>query len=163
MNSSDSDVESDITSDSDVEKLAFQAFNFMKEKLNRHKLIEKVDKPASCKLMTSSHRKIYDTFQSSSDSEEELGSRSDGDIKVYMDPANVGASELQFFIDKNPIAESPDEVHEEDTQTKSNFENVQHQEVKVTDLSNLDAGAESKFNDNMQRNKKKSKANISNR
>ena len=151
MISSDSSSDSDASSDSEAERLAVQAFESIKAKLNVSKRKNpgpsKLN-PEICSNSTSFRKKVYETFTTDSESEDEKYS-----VKSSRNDNNINSDKQMFFLDKNPASRSDSELIIDSSPQKNDNTNrsvtsktdtdentsaqIETAEVIVTDLSTL--------------------------
>ena len=155
MISDGSESESDVSVDSESEKLAVQAFKLMKLKLPRQKNCQGEVFPSNSVTTCTGRRKVYDTFVSNSDNELTED--------ILDNEKHVGEVQNElFYLDKGPVQLCPSVVN------SSNFESLEkadtynekstdQTEIEVTDLSYLDVGEDfsSQEMQNEQNRKKK--------
>lgn len=132
MNSGYSDTESDVSSDSETETFALEAFKLMTDKLCAQKTRANSDAESFKSTLTSYHRQIYETFQ-----EESAKQTIDKDCNT----AGVNNG-ITFFIDKKPEADSS-RMRKSDTEYMAevgtdDLEPISQTPVEVTDLPNLE-------------------------
>lgn len=130
-----SDSESDVSSDSETESLAHQAFHSMKLKFaQQRKDNHGVEPPKSCSQFSVHRKKLYDTFNNNSDddiSENVNSSENHEEIKNDL-----------FLFDKKPVNTSSVVISSYgdliDTRPPIKNTSTIQAEIEVTDLSNLD-------------------------
>ena len=152
ISSDSSDSESNISSDSEIERLAVKAYQCVKTKFQKQKCIN--NRPeADVRPLTAHRKKIYETFIYDSESEEEK--QLENNCKNEEVDAVYKESEQMFFLDKNPatrtvdiftptepcaaetdIADRTTDLQETD-KAKNKSGNENGNTVIVTDLSNL--------------------------